>query len=541
MAVTNFSPLLGLALPTTGDLSGTWGVTVNDSITSLLDTAVAGTTTLSTDGDVTLSTTNGAANQARSATLLCTGARTALRTITAPAQSKAYVVINQTTGGFAVKVVGSGPTTGVTIANGEKALIAWDGSDFVLVSAIPIDLTTDVTGTLPTANGGTGLTGFTASNNALYSTSSSALTAGTLPILAGGTGATTNSGARTNLGATTVGSNFFTLANPSAVTFPRVNADNTVSTLDASNFRTAIGATTVGGSMFTLTNPSAVTFPRFNADNTVSALDAATFRTAIGAGTGGGTVSSVTVSAGSGLSGGGTVTTSGTITLSNAGVTSLGAGTGISLSGSTGGVTVTNSGVTSVSAGSGISVSASTGGVTISASGGSSYVFLGRVALGNGVGTASISLPAGWQNTYDAIAFTVRGYVFAAFGGIPAGHILIDNVTSGFRYIYSAGGAGGNSSNVIFSGTNLFNLLATVSNNYGVSVNGFINYSGNYDTMISVLIATGGSQSGYVTGAYNNGFVTGAPSSIQWYNGGYNPSTQYYLTGSFTAWGVKNS
>ena len=65
MAVTNFTPLLGLALPTTGDLSGTWGVTVNDAITSLLDSAVAGTTTLSTDADVTLSTTNGAANQAR--------------------------------------------------------------------------------------------------------------------------------------------------------------------------------------------------------------------------------------------------------------------------------------------------------------------------------------------------------------------------------------------------------------------------------------------------------------------------------------------
>ena len=46
--------------------------------------------------------------------------------------------------------------------------------------------------------------------------------------------------------------------------------------------------------MFTLTNPTAVTFPRFNADNTVSALNAADFRTAIGAGTGSGTVTSVT-------------------------------------------------------------------------------------------------------------------------------------------------------------------------------------------------------------------------------------------------------
>jgi len=63
---------------------------------------------------------------------------------------------------------------------------------------------------------------------------------------------------------------------------------------DAAGIRTAAGATTVGGNVFTLTNPSAITFPRFNADNTVSALDAATFRTAIGAGTGAGTVTGVT-------------------------------------------------------------------------------------------------------------------------------------------------------------------------------------------------------------------------------------------------------
>jgi len=142
MAVTTFSPLLGLALPTTGDLQGTWGTTVNDAITSLIDSSVAGTTTLSTDADVTLTTTNGAANQARSAVLLCTGARTTVKTITAPAQSKAYIVINATTGGFGVKVVGSGPTTGLTIGTGEKSLIAWNGSDFVLVSSTGISTST---------------------------------------------------------------------------------------------------------------------------------------------------------------------------------------------------------------------------------------------------------------------------------------------------------------------------------------------------------------------------------------------------------------
>jgi hypothetical protein len=131
---TAYTSLLGLALPVTGELSGTWGQTVNDSITSLLDTSVAGTTNVSTDTDVTLTTTTGAANTARQAILLFSGARTALRTVTAPAQSKVYTVINATTGGFSVKLVGAGPTTGVTIANGEEAICAWNGSDFVKIA-----------------------------------------------------------------------------------------------------------------------------------------------------------------------------------------------------------------------------------------------------------------------------------------------------------------------------------------------------------------------------------------------------------------------
>jgi hypothetical protein len=67
--------------------------------------------------------------------------------------------------------------------------------------------------------------------------------------------------------------------------------------------------------MFTLTNPSAVTFPQFNADNTISALDAASFRTAIGAGTGGGSVTSVGLSLPSIFTvSGSPVTTTGTLT-----------------------------------------------------------------------------------------------------------------------------------------------------------------------------------------------------------------------------------
>lgn len=163
MAVTNFSPLLGFALPTTGDLSGTWGVTVNDSITSLIDSAVAGTTTLSADADVTLSTTNGAANQARNAVILWTASNGATtRNVTAPAQSKAYVVINAGTGSVVIR--GAGPTTGVTVTSGYKALVAWNGSDFVKIASTLVNLASEVTGTLPIANGGTSLTTLTANN-----------------------------------------------------------------------------------------------------------------------------------------------------------------------------------------------------------------------------------------------------------------------------------------------------------------------------------------------------------------------------------------
>jgi hypothetical protein len=65
----------------------------------------------------------------------------------------------------------------------------------------------------------------------------------------------------------------------------RLKWDGGSTGLVAGTGRTSLGGTTVGQSMFTLTNPSAITFPRFNADNSVSALSAANFRSAIGAGT----------------------------------------------------------------------------------------------------------------------------------------------------------------------------------------------------------------------------------------------------------------
>ena len=56
-------------------------------------------------------------------------------------------------------------------------MVAWNGSDFVKVNSAPISLTADVTGVLPTANGGTNLSSFTA-NGVVYASSSSALATG---------------------------------------------------------------------------------------------------------------------------------------------------------------------------------------------------------------------------------------------------------------------------------------------------------------------------------------------------------------------------
>jgi hypothetical protein len=84
---------------------------------------------------------------------------------------------------------------------------------------------------------------------------------------------------RTSLGATTVGGNLFTLANPGAITFLQINADNSVTAQSASSQRTAIGATTIGANIFTMANPSQITFPRYNADNTVTARTAAQLKT----------------------------------------------------------------------------------------------------------------------------------------------------------------------------------------------------------------------------------------------------------------------
>lgn len=98
----------------------------------------------------------------------------------------------------------------------------------------------------------------------------------------------------------------------------RLKWDGGATDLVAATGRTSLGGTTVGQNFFTLTDPSAITFVQINADNTITTMDAPTFRTAIGAGTGGGSVTSVDATGGTGISvTGGPITTSGTLTITN--------------------------------------------------------------------------------------------------------------------------------------------------------------------------------------------------------------------------------
>lgn len=169
---TNYTTLLKLALPTTGELVGTWGDVVNTDITQLVENAVANAATASVAaGNWTLSDGNGSTpNEARMSTLIPTGASGTTRQIIAPARAKIYFVINQSTGSVVIK---GASTTGVTILAGKNSLVGWNGSDFVEITP------TTISGVLPVANGGTGVTTSTGSGNTVLSTSPTLVT----PIL----------------------------------------------------------------------------------------------------------------------------------------------------------------------------------------------------------------------------------------------------------------------------------------------------------------------------------------------------------------------
>jgi len=279
----------------------------------------AGTITIAGTLDVASGGTGASTATAAINVLLPSQAGNSGRLLSTDGTNTQWAVVTST--GTVTSVAGTGTVNGISLTG----TVTTAGSLTLGGTLSDVSLTTQVLGTLPIANGGTGATTAGAALTALgaYAAANpSGYTANTGTVTSVAGSGTVNglslSGTVTTAGSLTLGGTLsgVSLTTQVSGTLPIANGGTGGTTADAA--RTNLGGTTLGSNLLTIANPSAVTFPRFNADNTASSLDAAAFRTAIGAGTSSntGTVTSV---AGSGTVNGislsGTVTTAGSLTL----------------------------------------------------------------------------------------------------------------------------------------------------------------------------------------------------------------------------------
>jgi hypothetical protein len=212
----------GLTVGTTAIASGTSGRVLYDNAGTLGEYTVTGTA-----GSVVLSTAPTFTTSITSPLVLGGSAVGSTLTLQSTSGVGATDAIN-------LKVGNNGAITGLSISTAGV---------------------TTLSSALPAGSGGTGLTGFTAANNAIYSSSASALTAGTLPVAAGGTGATS------------LTANYVILGNgTSAVTGVAPGTNGNVLTSNGTTWTSAASATAATGvtdytftsttSNFTLTSSS---------------------------------------------------------------------------------------------------------------------------------------------------------------------------------------------------------------------------------------------------------------------------------------------
>jgi hypothetical protein len=129
---STYSTNLAIELIGTGDQAGSWGLSTNNNLGTLIEEAISGyATQVITDGaDTVITIPNGASGVARNMFIECTGTLTAARNLIVPANKKLYFIYNNTVGGFAVTVKVSGQT-GISVPNGAKIALVSNGTDIV--------------------------------------------------------------------------------------------------------------------------------------------------------------------------------------------------------------------------------------------------------------------------------------------------------------------------------------------------------------------------------------------------------------------------
>jgi hypothetical protein len=399
---------LGLALPVQGELSGTWGDTVNNGITQYTNIAIAGTLSFADDGAITLANTTGDASAtnigsttAQYMVIRITGTQSVTKVITGPSYSKLYMV-DHAGATSAVTFKASGQT-GVTVAVGEKCFVYYNGTDYVKVSSSVADGVTSVGGT-GTVNGislsGTVTsTGNLTLGGALTGVSLTSQVSGILPVANGGT-ATATPALVAGSGVTISGTwpNQTINATGTGGTVTSVGGTGTVNGLTLTGTVTSSGNLTLGGTLSGVAN---------------SAL----------------TNSSVTVTAGTGMSGGGAVALGSSVTLTNAGVTSIVAGTGITISGATGAVTVSASGGAGFSAKTTTYTAASGDNILANTSGGSWTLTLpASPSTGN-----TVQVMDGF-GTFDTFPLTVARNGQTIMGAAEDMTLSLEGVATTFVY-----------------------------------------------------------------------------------------------------------
>ena len=278
--------------------------------------------------------------------------------ISAPTITGAATAVNLTTSGLeSVANLKTSGLTGYLYGNSTTNVTA---STTIPTSSLSgsVSLTSQVSGILPIANGGTG-----SSTASLVAGTGIAIT-GTFPNqtinATSGTGTVTSvAGTGTVQGITLTG----TVTTSGSLTLggslsPIALATQVSGTLNASSGGTGVAGTITGYEYANGTgaHTASTTIPTTALSGTITNAQL--------------TNNSITVTAGSGLSGGGSVALGGTTTLTNAGVTNIVAGTGITVNAATGSVTINSTATGGVSSITGttnqVIASASTGAVTLS-------------------------------------------------------------------------------------------------------------------------------------------------------------------------------